>query len=323
MPGGFLCPDRDNIQNIKRVKCDRSAIISSMAQHDIPPQVLDNLPTRKVKPIVEQVGPQAAMAQTRAAVALSLGDLKVFGVLVSALGVAVGLAVMALAFGWGAAMEGLPQGAPPAEDRPLGPGLGKLAPAPGENPYDARNQLACARGSDLLKAVDAYAGSTPSAPLLIQPHAAPRQWKETVPPNRPRPSQEVYEPAAPAPPPKAEEPPVAVQEELPPSPPSSVAAAQPPLPQTEALNEDLAQVLDGSLAPRSRFAAWARLSPTLRLDNSGAELLLLAQLLGEGGNLHLEWSIAGRLRDLTGQDFGRDKAAWVAWLKDPKPLAAR
>ncbi|MCQ3951608.1 MAG: hypothetical protein DPW14_17545 [Planctomycetes bacterium] len=49
----------------------------------------------------------------------------------------------------------------------------------------------------------------------------------------------------------------------------------------------------------------------------------VAQMLGEGGNLHLEWSIVARLRELTGQDFGRDRAAWSEWLKDPKPVAAR
>lgn len=322
MPGGLLFTDRDNIQNIKTVKDIGPAIIPFMVPKELPLEVLDNLPTRRVKPIVEQVGPRIATVQARAAAAFSLGDLKVFGVLVSALGVAVGLAVMALAFGLGASMEVPPQEAPPAGDRPLGPGLGRLAPAPRENPYDARNQLACDRGDELLKAVDAYASRSPSVPLLIQTHCAPRQWQETVPPPRPRPSQEVQEPVEPPPSPKPEPPPVAVQQEPPPPPmPGSVAAARPPVDQAVPVNEDLAQVLDGTLAPRARFAAWARLSP--RLNSSGADLVLLAQMLGEGGNLHLEWSIVARLRELTGQDFGRDRAAWSEWLKDPKPVAVR
>lgn len=296
-----------------------------MEPRDLPVEVLDNLPTRRVKPIVEQIGPQVPAAASRAAVSVtSLGDLKVFGLLVSALGVAVGLAVMALAFGLGAALQSPPPEVPVPGERPLGPGLGKLAPPPAENPYDVRSPLSYQRGEELLKAVDTYAGRGSTGPVLLDASCGPRPWRETVPVPRPTPE--------PDPPPQRERSEVAEPQESPtvrpvpvesPAAESSVGAAAPAPLEAEPISEDLAQVLDGALAPRQRFAAWARLSRNLSLQESPADLLRLAGLLGQGGNLHLEWSIVARLRDLTGQDYGRDPAAWQAWLRDRQGMAQR
>lgn len=74
----------------------------------------------------------------------------------------------------------------------------------------------------------------------------------------------------------------------------------------------------------TRYSAWEWLQPRLRLagadgDTDADTLLAVAALVDDGANLPLEWQMVAALRRLTGQDHGRDAAAWERSLNELRP----
>ncbi|MCC6573990.1 MAG: hypothetical protein IT462_09375 [Planctomycetes bacterium] len=90
----------------------------------------------------------------------------------------------------------------------------------------------------------------------------------------------------------------------------AIEAAQPA--KGKAKDEDvLAAVATGSA--RERYEAWDAVAADL--DGSDVDTLRrVAALIGATGSLPLEWKIAHRLSQLTGEDFGLDTAAWTAYF---------
>lgn len=66
---------------------------------------------------------------------------------------------------------------------------------------------------------------------------------------------------------------------------------------------------------RERFVSLEWLLPKLKLEREHLKALLeTSELLGNTGNTEIDWRIANRLKNLTGQDFKLDGERWRTWL---------